>query len=151
MSALKPINRLPDLLRDADESAEMLFHRLSNFAFMPAPALQGRMWFPVVELSDMNEELVLTAELPGVRIEDVDIDLQGNVLTLRGSKRQEQDKKEKRYHLWERSYGEFERSFTLPPAVDPAQIRAELDDGVLVVHMPKRAEALSRRIPVSST
>ena len=149
MPSLKSMNRLPELMRDGDEDFEDLFRRLSSWARVPVPSTQARLWFPAVELTDVAEEFLLTAELPGVAMDDVQIDVQDNVLTLRGSKKQEHEKKEKRYHLWERGYGEFERSFSLPPNVDAAAIRADFEAGVLKIHMPKRAESLSRRIPLS--
>ena len=149
MPTLKTMNRLPELMRDGDDDFEDLFRRLSSWARIPVSSAQARLWFPAVELTDVDDEFLLTAELPGVAMNDVQIDVQDNVLTLRGTKKQEQEKKEKRYHVWERSYGEFERSFSLPPNVDATAIRADFDAGVLKIHMPKRAEALSRRIPVS--
>src|SRR5690606_40489200 len=70
------------------------------------------------------------------------------VLTIRGEKKEEHEEKEKRYHLWERRYGSFERSFTLPRSVDPQGIKARFEDGVLKIDMPKSRQARGQRIDV---
>jgi HSP20 family protein len=111
-------------------------------------------WFPPVEVTESEGELRLTAELPGLDRADVKIELDGDVLTLRGEKREERKEEDtgKRYHLEERRYGAFYRAFTLPPAVDAEKISAEFDRGVLTLHLPKAAEAMprGREIPVGT-
>ena len=103
-------------------------------------------WSPATEIAETPTELSLTAELPGMEKKDVDISVEDGVLTLRGEKTQErtEGKDKKEYYLWERSYGAFERSFTLPRTVDPSKISAEFDKGVLKVKMPKTEEAKSK-------
>jgi HSP20 family protein len=103
-------------------------------------------WFPPVEVTESAIELTLTAELPGLDRQDVHVDLEGDVLTLRGEKQEErtEEGREKQYHLVERSYGFFQRSFTLPASVDRDRITAEYDKGVLTLRMPKRADATPR-------
>lgn len=103
-------------------------------------------WFPPVEIAESPTELTLTAELPGLDRKDVHADLEGDVLTLRGEKQEErtEDGRERQYHLVERSYGAFQRSFTLPASVDRDRITADYDKGVLTLHMPKRADATPR-------
>lgn len=110
---------------------------------------EGFDWLPPVNVEETPDELVLTAELPGMRREDVEIELENNVLTIRGRKeelRKEDD--DRRYHLWERRYGSFQRSFTLPRTVSGDEIGATFQDGVLRVEMPKVAEAKGRRIEI---
>lgn len=108
-------------------------------------------WTPSVNVEETKEELILTAELPGMNIDDLDIEVENNLLSLRGEKKEEREEKEdRRYHLWERSYGAFERSFTLPRTVKPEEISAHFKDGILHVHMPKAAEAKSRKITVKA-
>ncbi|MBT8397520.1 MAG: Hsp20/alpha crystallin family protein [Gemmatimonadetes bacterium] len=109
----------------------------------------GLSWAPPVNVEESGEELLLTAELPGLGIEDVVIEVENNVLTLEGEKRQERKEgDEGRYHLRERMSGSFKRTFTLPRSVKTEAISAEMRDGVLLVRMPKAPEALSRRIEV---
>lgn len=110
----------------------------------------GTTWLPAVNVEETPDELVLTAELPGMRREDVDLELENNVLTIRGTKSQrtEREDQERRYHVWERRYGSFQRSFTLPRTVNADEISANFEDGVLHIHMPKAPEAKGRKIEI---
>lgn len=103
-------------------------------------------WLPPVEITESAGELTITAELPGLDRKDVHVELEGDVLTLRGEKQEErtEDGKEKQYHLVERSYGAFQRSFTLPASVDRDRITADFDKGVLRLRLPTRADATPR-------
>ncbi len=111
--------------------------------------LDGSTWMPAVNVEETGDELVLTAELPGMKREDVEIELENNVLTIRGRKEDRREGSEdRRYHVWERRYGAFQRSFSLPRTVAADQIAANFDNGVLRVRMPKAAEAKGRRIEI---
>ena len=109
-------------------------------------------WNPAVEVTETADELTLTAELPGMKVEDVEIELEDDVLTLRGEKKEEKEEEktegEVSYRVTERSYGEFSRSFTVPSTVDADAIEASFEDGVLTVHMPKTADSRGRKIEV---
>jgi HSP20 family protein len=105
---------------------------------------------PAVDIVELKDELVLTAELPGMRAEDVSIDIENNMLRIRGEKKMEREQEKEKTYLWERSYGMFERAFTLPRTVDPDRIEAEVVDGVLTVHLPKTEQAKGKKIPVTS-
>jgi HSP20 family protein len=84
-------------------------------------------------------------------IEDVEIEIENNVLSLRGEKKETREEKDdRRYHLWERCYGSFERSFTLPRTVKTDEISAQFKDGILHIQMPKAPEAKSRKISIKS-
>ncbi|MEX2465277.1 MAG: Hsp20/alpha crystallin family protein [Gemmatimonadota bacterium] len=108
-------------------------------------------WAPSVNVAETKESLVLTAELPGMREEDVSIELENNILTISGEKMEEraEGEDERRYHVWERSYGSFRRSFTLPRTVKADEITARFDNGVLTIDLPKAAEAKGRKIEIS--
>lgn len=111
----------------------------------------GGSWFPAVNVEETADELVLTAELPGMSHEDIEIEVENNVLTISGEKRNEREEtEERRYHLWERTYGSFQRSFTLPRTVDADAIDARFDNGILHIHMPKQEEAKGRKISIRS-
>lgn len=113
---------------------------------LPAPT---RSWVPPVDIYETKEgELVVKAELPGLRREDLDVTVENNVLTIRGERRYEHEDRSGRVHRVERSYGEFCRSFTLPADVDSDHIRAEYRDGTLTVTLPRKPEARPRQIPV---
>ena len=110
----------------------------------------GGNWIPSVNVEESKEELLLTAELPGMTDEDIAIEMENNVLTISGEKDEERTEgdEERRYHLWERRYGTFQRSFTLPRSVQADGIRAHFDKGVLRIHLPKAAEAKTRKIAI---
>jgi HSP20 family protein len=110
-------------------------------------------WAPAVDMKETEQEFVLTAELPGIDEKDVDVEVEQNVLTIRGEKKSEREEKQEKdghWHVVERSYGSFARSFTLPPAVDGAKIKADFDKGLLTVHLPKRKESAARRISIGA-
>jgi HSP20 family protein len=106
-------------------------------------------WLPPVDIFETaDREIVLKAELPGLRREDIDLTVENNTLTIRGERRRDPEISEDRYHRFERQYGAFSRSFTLPPTVDASRVRAEYRDGVLTVTLPVRDEARPRQIQV---
>jgi HSP20 family protein len=106
-------------------------------------------WQPAVDIYETDaREIVLRAELPGIRREDIDLTVENNTLTLRGERRRDPDVPDERYHRIERAYGPFSRSFTLPNTADPGRVRAEYRDGVLTVTLPVREEARPRQIQV---
>ena len=106
---------------------------------------------PAFEVKETDSGYVFKADLPGVREEDLDITRTGNRLTIRGQREAEKEEREETYYAYERRYGAFTRSFTLPEGVDDEHIHAELKDGVLELIVPKRAEAQPKKIGVKST
>lgn len=147
----------PSLSREMDQLQANIRRMFDNplaadaFATMPQPI--G--WMPPVEIRESANELTLTAELAGMDASDVHVQLDGDVLTLRGERQAEQKEGEEgtEYYLVERSYGAFQRSFGLPSSVDPEQIKAEFDKGLLTIRMPKTAQARTRgrEIPIAGT
>ena len=109
----------------------------------------GASWVPAVDVFEEAEGIRITAEVPGVKPDDIKISLEGNLLTIRGTKEQEAEQRAERVHRYERMYGVFERTFTLPASVDPQNIKASYDNGVLTVTLPKSEKAKPRRIEVS--
>ena len=108
-------------------------------------------WSPLVDVFEGNDGITLKVELPEVDPKDVDIQLEGNTLTLKGERKLENEEKREGYHRIERTYGTFSRSFTLPNTVDIEHVTAESKDGVLRVFLPKKAETRPRQIKVSVT
>jgi HSP20 family protein len=104
---------------------------------------------PKVDISEGKSGYKLTAELPGLDEKYIDISVTGRMLSIKGEKREERDVDEKDYHLSERSYGAFRRTFTLPEGVDPDKIDASFKKGVLTVSLPKSAEAKSKQRKIS--
>jgi HSP20 family protein len=106
-------------------------------------------WLPPVDIfQNGNHELVLKAELPGIKREDIDIRVENNTLTIRGERKFAQDVKEDQYHRIERSYGSFSRSFSLPNTIASDKVSAEFKDGILTVTLPVREEAKPKQITV---
>lgn len=103
---------------------------------------------PVVDIYDEGNEVVIHAELPGIKKEDIDVRVENNVLTLRGKKERKEEVKEEGYYRTERVYGNFSRSFSLPNTVDVSKIGAEYRDGVLTLRVPKAETAKPRQIEV---
>jgi HSP20 family protein len=105
-------------------------------------------WVPAVDVLEQADAIRIAAELPGVKPEDVKISVEGNVLTLQGTKQQVAEEQTERVHRYERTYGSFARTFTLPGTVDTAQIKAGYDNGVLTITLPKAEQAKPRQIAV---
>ena len=106
-------------------------------------------WLPAVDIYETeNHDLVLKAELPDMRREDIEVTVENNTLTLRGTRKLPEDVKEGQYRRIERSYGTFSRTFTLPNTVDAGKVAADYKYGVLTVKLPFREEAKPRTINV---
>ncbi|MGE0867373.1 MAG: Hsp20/alpha crystallin family protein [Kofleriaceae bacterium] len=101
---------------------------------------------PAFEVKETTEAFVVKADLPGVAESDLDIAIHNNVLTISGSRQAEERKEDEGYALYERQFGSFSRSFTLPDVADGERIEAKLDNGVLTLTIGKRAEAKPRKI-----
>ncbi len=106
-------------------------------------------WAPAVDLREEEERYVIDADLPGVKKEDIDINLENNVLTIMGERRFENESKKESYHCIERSYGKFIRSFTLPVRVSADKITATHKEGILEVVIPKAEESLPKKIKIN--
>ena len=96
---------------------------------------------PAIDVSENDDAITLTAELPGMAEDDIELDIKDGMLTLKGEKKLERDEKKDDTHIMERQYGSFRRSMSVPERVDLEKIKADFDKGVLTVAMPKKAEA----------
>ena len=106
-------------------------------------------WSPAVDIFETDGDIVVKAELPGMDRKDISLNLENNVLTLRGERRFEKETKEENYHRIERSYGGFSRSFSIPTTVDEEKIRADYKDGVLKIVLPKKEQAKPKQIRIA--
>lgn len=106
-------------------------------------------WAPVVDILEADEHVEIRAEIPGLSEKDVQVSVTDDVLTLRGEKTQESGENGQKYHRVERSYGRFQRSFTLPANLNPADIKAKFTNGVLTVSIPKAKEVQPKEIQIS--
>lgn len=105
-------------------------------------------WAPRVDIAETDKEFLIKAELPEIRKEDVKVEVNNGVLTLRGERKQEKEEKGKKFHRIERSYGSFTRSFTLPENVDQSRIKASFKDGMLNIQLQKTEAKQPRAIEV---
>jgi HSP20 family protein len=128
--------------------------RFSRF-FEPTLGRRGRdeevslgAWAPPVDIAEDHDRITISAELPGFREDQIEIQTENGTLTLRGERRFEKETEGKSWHRVERAYGQFVRSFSLPNNVDPQKIRARFDDGVLEIELPKREDARPKTIKI---
>jgi len=141
------MNSIARLSNSGPFSTMSLFEDTLNRLFeQPASA---RPWSPAVDIAEDENELTLTADLPGVKMEDLDIKIEDGVLTLTGNRRFENEEKKGGYHRIERAYGTFRRAFSLPDTVDADKVGARFDNGVLKVSLPKKEVAKPRSIKVN--
>lgn len=108
----------------------------------------ARPWSPAVDIFETENELLLKADVPGIELKDVDIQIENGTLSLRGARQYENSSKDGGFHRVERGYGSFARYFTLPETVDPEKVKAEYKNGVLTVTLPKKEVAKPRQIKV---
>ena len=133
----------------AGELASMEVERLNRMFEDFYGEAFSRAWVPPVDIyEDGTDAVVLKAELPDMKREDIGVTFDNNVLTLKGERRIDEAVAREKYQRLERRYGSFSRSFTLPATVDAAQISATYKDGVLTIRLPKREEARPRQIQV---
>ena len=136
-------------LRTLQEEVNRLFSTNMTRAFGDEGIGRGA-WNPSVDIYENKDQIVLEAELPGMKQEDFELTVENSVITLRGERRFEKFDDADNYHRVERSYGAFTRSFTLPQTVSAEGAIAEYQNGVLRVTLPKREETKSRRIEIST-
>lgn len=108
----------------------------------------ARPWSPAVDIAETEEALVLKADLPDVKLEDIEVRVENETLTLKGERRFEKEEKSKGYHRIERSFGTFMRSFSVPPSVEADKVAADYKNGVLTVTLPKKEAAKPRQVKV---
>jgi HSP20 family protein len=107
------------------------------------------MWSPAVDMFAKDDHLVIKAELPGMEKKDINLDLKDGVLTLRGERKHENEIKDENFYRREMSYGKFVRTFSLPSDVDPDKIKAEFQNGLLTIEVPKPEQHKPKQITVN--
>ena len=136
-----------DLLSVRDEMNRLFDSVFSGWPERRESLLEGD-WAPSVDVAETEEEIVVTAELPGIEQNEVDISIADDVLTLKGEKKEEKEEKKKNYHRIERTYGSFQRSIGLPTGVQADKATAKYKDGVLRITIPKAEEAKPKQIKI---
>jgi HSP20 family protein len=136
-------------LRNLQEEVNRLFTGNAGRSFEDEGIARGS-WSPSVDIYENKDQIVLEAELPGMKREEFDLSIENNTLTLRGERQFEKKQETDNYHRVERAYGSFTRSFTLPNTVSGEGVTADYRNGVLRVVVPKREETRARRIEIKS-
>lgn len=106
-------------------------------------------WAPALDVKETKENIVVTAEIPGLGAKDIEVSISGDLLTIKGEKKQEKEEKEESYHLIERRYGSFSRSVRLTNEVDAKNIKASHKEGVLTISLPKSEKAKEKQIKIN--
>ena len=135
-------------LRTLQDEVNRVFS--SSFGRSGESGMMRGAWNPSVDIFENKDQIVLEAELPGLKPEDVNISIENNVLTIHGERKFEKKDEEDNFHRVERSYGSFTRSFTLPPTVSSENVDATFDNGILRLSLAKREEAKPRRIEIKA-
>ena len=117
----------------------------------PVPEAATAAWLPLVDIFEESDVIRLAAEVPGVSPSDVKISVEGNLLTIKGTKEQVAEEKAEKVHRYERTYGAFERTFRLSASIDPNKIKATYNLGVLTITLPKAETAKPHLIKVEVT
>lgn len=133
-------------LRDLERQVDRLLEAIP----FPFPTIRLERQFPPVNVYELDDEYLLTAELPGVAAKDLDLSVAQGVLTLKGSRDAPTGVQDEQFRRHERMWGAWERSLPLPERVIEEQISVDFHDGILRVHLPKAAEAKPRKIQVST-
>ena len=137
-------------LRALQDEVNRVFSGSFNRGGSESGMMRGA-WNPSVDIFENKDQIVLEAELPGLKPEDVNISIENNVLTIHGERKFEKKDEGDNFHRVERSYGSFTRSFTLPPTVSSENVEAVFDNGILRLALAKREEAKPRRIEIKAT
>ena len=149
-----PVQRYVDPFLTMRAEIDRVFDAFLGRGFGHFPALakgeSSNSISPSIDVRETESELVVEAELPGMDEKDISVTLNNGFLTLKGEKKSEREEKNDEYHLTERSYGRFQRSFQVADTVDADKVKAEFQKGILTVTLPKRPEAMKteKRIPI---
>jgi HSP20 family protein len=120
------------------------------FGSRPGKGGHARRWVPAMDLVEDKDDLVLRADLPGLSEDDVNIEVKDSVLTISGERKTEEKNADEGYYRVERAFGRFSRSLTLPDGIDPEQVKARFDNGVLEVRIPKPEERKPHRVAIGN-
>lgn len=116
--------------------------------FGEGEGMESRAFAPTVDIREEDDRILLSADLPGVNKDDIDVSVEGSQLTIRAERKFEDDQNRDKYHRVERFYGVYQRSFTLPETADTENMAARYDNGVLEVTVPKRAESKRKSVKI---
>jgi HSP20 family protein len=136
--------------RELNSLQQEMNRLFSTFFDTPTPGngSPARRWIPAMDLVETDDHYVLTADLPGLSQDDIDLEFEGDVLTVSGERRSEHADRSEGYYRLERATGSFSRSLTLPEGVDPDALEATFDKGVLTVRIPKPEQRKPKKVSI---
>ena len=143
-----PIVKFAPFVDTEDFPAGLRLFQDSISRLLSEDGIQARPWSPAVDIVETENELVLKADVPGVELKDIDIQLENGTLTVKGERKIETEEKGKGFQRMERSYGAFVRYFTVPDTVDAEHVKAAYEAGVLTITLPKKEVAKPKAIKV---
>ena len=138
----RPFGELTTLRREMDN----LWNRFFGEASVSRG--EGKTWLPSMDVSETDNEILIKAELPGMEAKDVSVSLVGDLLTVKGERKEEKEEKGEKQHYKEISYGSFERSIRIPVTIKAEKVDANFDKGILTIKLPKSEEAKKKEIQV---
>jgi HSP20 family protein len=144
------LRRRRDIFGELFDMQEQMNRMFDEFFGERRTGLAEGAWVPSVDVSETDAAIVVRAELPGMSQDDIELNLQDNVLTLKGEKKQETKEQKENYHRTECCFGSFSRSFSLPATVKQEDIQATFKDGVLEISLPKAEEAKAKKIAITA-
>ncbi len=142
-NVMDPFRYLLDLQDDMNRLFDV------SLARMPKEVLPSE-WVPSMDVSEEKDKYVIKADLPGIEQDDIEIEVQDNVLTVKGQRKEEKEEKDKNYLRRECFYGSFERSLTLPTDVDADKAQADYKNGILLISLPKKEQKKAKQIKLAS-
>ena len=138
----RPFRELAPLKREMDS----LFKRF--FGELPFAGTAPEEWLPAMDVSETEDSILVKTELPGLEVQNIDVSILGDLLTIKGEKKREEEKKGEYFHCTERYCGSFQRSFRLPSTVNIDKVEAKFDKGILTIALPKTEEAKTKEIKI---
>jgi len=140
LSQYDPLSNFPATFRTFEDAVARMLNEPRG----------ARPWSPSVDIFETENELILKADLPDVKLEDIEVRVENQTLTLKGERKFEKDESNRGFHRIERQYGTFVRSFTVPASVDAERVAAEYKNGVLTVRLPKKEAAKPRQVKIQA-
>ena len=142
ITPLRPIRELTNLRRELDDYWDSFFGKRD--------VLSKGAWIPAVDISETKDALIIKAEMPGMDPKEVEISLTGDLLEIKGEKKQKTEEKEANFHCIETRYGAFSRTIRIPVSVDSSKIDASYDNGILRITLPKKEDIKAKQMEVKT-